>query len=221
MPSELKLTKPQEPSRSVIEDAFRDRDAERIAMYCEDALAFVWLNREMLLKTGFFEECLLWAFIEKPCHWWWPTKYVDTELFAKADRDRMRAVSPVRIPKPDPTVKVTGFGQRFGQRFEVYRGVSGTHLRRRHVSGWGWTFDRETAERYATRFGLDDPGVYKTSIRHEQIYACHANEWGTIDVICRPRTPLRIPMIGEETGPGDSRWYNLRRITGHCGPHTT
>lgn len=211
-------------NRGLREAAQRAVDAgdwECVAIILDDPLGFVLHNVESLLAVGDYENALLHAFVVKDSHPLFPVKTLDW-MFARADRARMMQLSTCELPPEDPKATMTGFGQRFGARLEVFRGVSGADARDRHVGGWGWTLDREAAERYACRFGLPDPAVYKASLRRDRVYCVLRNQWGGVDVIARPRWPIRIPFSGDaETRENWVLHYNMRRRIGRGGPHSS
>jgi hypothetical protein len=142
-------------------------------------LSIVRDNLLQLLERGIYEPALLTAYTGcRGNNRHWPTTTLQ-RLFNLADRAKLRAAGD---PLPD------------GDRFTIYRGVSGSSYYRK-VRSFSWTLDRERAEWFAHRFdvlGLADPAVYRAVVRREQVLAFF-NGRQEQEIIGRPWRCERMP----------------------------
>lgn len=157
----------------------------------EHRLALVAYNQSVL-QGGLYERALLGAFIETRTNnagWSVPAL---RDLFATADRERLRAAG-------DP---LPGAGP-----FTVYRGVAGRG-RARRVRGLSWTTSQERAQWFAARFAalaLADPAVYQVVIIEGDVLAYVNDRQEEEFVILLPPSarPARLGQLrldGRETG---------------------
>ncbi len=157
--------------REQAREAFAEGDAAGLLICVgnHDALAFVTGNIAPLCDRGIYEQALLDAFTGARCnHAHWPIGAIHT-LFHFADSERLRGAG-----QPLPA----------GEKFTVFRGVSGAG-RQRRISGLSWTLDFSRACWFAVRLELDDPAVYSAVVPRE-IVLCYCNERHEQEVVCRP-----------------------------------
>ena len=129
-----------------------------VAASNEDSLHLVWRNVAPLRARGLYEAALLEAYAAtRTNNRQWPVRVL-SELFACADRTRLRVCG-------DP---LPGAGP-----FTLYRGVAGRG-RARRVRGLSWTDDLVQARWYADRSGLlslADPAVLQTTVEEAAVLA--------------------------------------------------
>jgi hypothetical protein len=115
-------------------------------------LEVVFRNAERLIRFGLYERALVAAFIEP----WINNRNsysILGKLFRRADRNRLLDAGDT-LPGKGP--------------FTLYRGVAGNG-RSRHVRGWSWTRNIETAKNFAVLFDLPKPAVFTTTVKASDV----------------------------------------------------
>jgi hypothetical protein len=129
-------------------------NAEGFLYYVPDAfkLKVVFRNTERLIRFGLYERALVAAFPE--CWLNNRNSYsILGKLFGRADRNRLLDAGDT-LPGKGP--------------FTLYRGVAGNG-RSRHVRGWSWTRNIETAKGFAVLFDLPKPAVFTTTVKASDV----------------------------------------------------
>ncbi len=174
--------------------AFEDGNVAGLLGSCGGSqLAFVADNFPLLRHRGIYEECLLRAFTRARInnHQWQPQ--VLQILFDYADREKLRAAGQ---PIPDEPV------------FRVYRGIAG--IRDRHPRGFSWSLSKDVACWYATRLGLQRPGVLVSQVKNEAILA-FTDSRNEKEVLCRPAKYQEVKMIVAAMEEGAARHQETMR----------
>lgn len=173
------------------QEAFEDGDAGRVLISVGSTggqLAMVFDNLPALKERGIYERCLIGAYTVTRmnyAHW---GRAALRYLFDAADRQKLLACGDA-LPA--------------GDSWTAYRGVSGTGKKRR-PAGFSWTESLDRACWFANRFDLENPAIYKTVLRRDDVYwfdnGRHEQEF-----IALPRYVRPLRLTADELNERSSR----------------
>ena len=138
-------------------EAFQDGNALSFLGFAGNhhGIDLVFRNEGPLRARGLYEVALLDAYMmHRGNHHQTPDVRL-RDLFARADRDRLRAAGDP-LPGPGP--------------FTLFRGVAGQRSARR-VTGISWTGSVERACCFATRYDLPDPAIVTVTVSEVDVLA--------------------------------------------------
>ena len=149
-------------------------------------LKFVFDNFAALKDRGIYEPMLVQAYQGTRTNWaHWRLRDLEF-MFKSGDRRKIREAGDAM---PD------------GEKFTLYRGVSGRQPFRK-VSGMSWTGSLRRARWFAARHGsLGDPAVYKTVVSASDVY-CFLKGRDEEEFVVRAKKTERInATIPERDNP--------------------
>jgi hypothetical protein len=141
---------------SKVHEAFENGDVDSIfgCMPNHFCLWFFFMNRRAFIERAIYEEALVNAYTATRVNNCALPLSVLKSLFDDCDKDRL-----LKAGNPLPE----------GDKFVVYRGVSGVG-RKRRARSYSWTLDYDRAKWFSERFSfLPNPAVYMATVKRKSV----------------------------------------------------
>jgi len=177
---DLSYIDPNDHQRAI--EAFENKSAMGILCLFDNQLGMYFIRDNIvpLLQQGIYESALFYAFVDCRANWAsWTTNAIK-QLFAFADKQRLRNIGD-KLPGKGP--------------FTLYRGVSGTGWKKK-IRGISWTASFEKAKWFAERLALICPGpeVYKAVVPEKYVYAYY-NGRNEQEFMCNIPKHLKLERV--------------------------